>query len=112
HMYLGKLRSSLRMSECTPVPGSDQGGKRQVGDGRWARQVGATKASPSPQDEVRVKGDACVAPYLLLDGPVIDAAAVDVQRLLRLPVAHVEGVRDDPRARLELLHQLRHQLQV
>src|SRR5262249_53411134 len=42
--------------------------------------------------------------------PEVDRPSLHAQRLLRLPVAHVERVRDDARARLELLEQLRLQL--
>ena len=40
-------------------------------------------------------------------GPEIDAAAVDDLFALGLPIAHIEAVRDDPRAGLQLLQQLR-----
>src|SRR3546814_291996 len=52
-------------------------------------------------------------PFLLpsrRNRPEIDGAAVDHPLLLGLPVAHVEGVAYDPRARLQLRQQLRAQL--
>src|SRR5215203_340964 len=50
----------------------------------------------------------------LLDGsrPEIDRPAIDVERLLRLGIAHVERVRNDTCTRLQLFVQLRQQLEV
>src|SRR6187431_3367316 len=42
----------------------------------------------------------------LRNRPEIDLAALDVELFLRLPIAHVERVRHDARAGLQLFHQL------
>src|SRR5205085_11957521 len=48
----------------------------------------------------------------LLNRPQVNVRAADGRLALRLPVAHVEPVRHDPRARFQLTHQLRLQSQV
>src|SRR5687767_10103600 len=48
----------------------------------------------------------------LRDGPEVDGLAVRFDGLLRLPLAHVEVVRDDAGAGSQLLHQHRLQLLV
>src|SRR5688572_23874548 len=48
----------------------------------------------------------------LRNRPEVDLASVDVELFLGFPITHVEGVRHDARARPQLLHELRHQLDV
>src|SRR5688572_25935289 len=44
--------------------------------------------------------------------PQVDLGAADLRRALGLPVAHAERVRDDARARLQVLHELGPQLEI
>src|SRR5262245_8312845 len=58
-------------------------------------------------------GTASVAPVLFLrPRPHEDEPPVDFNRLLGYPIAHVERVRDDAHAGLELLLEFRNELQV
>src|SRR4029450_3863586 len=49
---------------------------------------------------------------LFRNGPKIDRAPVDPLDLVRFPIAHIEGMRDNPRAWFQLAKEIRLQLQV
>jgi hypothetical protein len=70
-------------------------------------------ATPAPASSLSLAPQAAAAARSICisgplgDGPLVDSAPVDLDPLVRLPVAHVELVGDDTRAHVQVLQQFR-----